>query len=89
MNSVWECLKAIDTRRWSRFGLANNDKALYTFSFLVLLYFAMFSVVSARERRAFWSTMPSKALLAALIADALTGTCSASVGNGEGAPPLR
>ena len=65
---------------WSRFGLAANDNALYTFSFLVLLYFAVFSVVSARERRAFWSTMPSKALLAALVADALTGTILTRVG---------
>src|SRR5450759_4376601 len=65
---------------WSRFGLATNDNALYTFSFLLLLYFAVFSVVSARERRAFWSTMPSKALLAALMGDALTGTILTRVG---------
>jgi magnesium-transporting ATPase (P-type) len=65
---------------WSRFGLAANDNALYTFSFLVLLYLAVFSVVSARERRAFWSTMPSKPLLAALIADALAGTILTRVG---------
>jgi magnesium-transporting ATPase (P-type) len=65
---------------WSRFGLATSDNALYTFSFLVLLYFAVFSVVSARERRAFWSTMPSKPLLAALVADALTGTILTRVG---------
>jgi len=30
---------------WSRFGLATNNNALYTFSFLMLLYFAVFSVV--------------------------------------------
>ena len=36
---------------WSRFGLANNASALTTFSFLLLLYFAVFSIVSARERR--------------------------------------
>jgi H+-transporting ATPase len=65
---------------WSRFGLATNDNALHTFSFLLLLYFAVFSVVSARERRAFWSTMPSKALVAALFADALTGTVLTRVG---------
>jgi H+-transporting ATPase len=59
---------------WSRFSLATNDNALYTFSFLTLLYFAAFSVVSARERHAFWSTMPSQALMAALMADALVGT---------------
>ena len=65
---------------WSHFGLATNSGALYTFSFLLLLYFAVFSVVSARERRAFWSTMPSKALVAALVGDALTGTILTRVG---------
>ena len=59
---------------WTRFGLATDANALYTFSFLLLLYFAVFSVVSARERHWFWSTMPSRTLLAALAADALTGT---------------
>jgi hypothetical protein len=65
---------------WSRFDLATNDQALYTFSFLTLLYLAVFSIVSARERRWFWSTMPSKALMAALAADALTGTVLTRVG---------
>jgi H+-transporting ATPase len=65
---------------WSRFGLATNDNALYTFSFLIMLYFAVFSVVSARERRAFWSTMPSRTLIAALTADAFTGTILTRVG---------
>jgi H+-transporting ATPase len=59
---------------WSRFGLATNDNALYTFSFLTLLFFAVFSIVSARERLWFWATMPSKTLLAALAAEVLTGT---------------
>ncbi|MEP7310453.1 MAG: plasma-membrane proton-efflux P-type ATPase [Acidobacteriota bacterium] len=65
---------------WSRFGLATNDNAVYTFSFLMLLYFAVFSVVSARERRAFWSTRPSATLMAALTADALAGTLFTRVG---------
>jgi hypothetical protein len=65
---------------WSRFGLATNDNALYTFSFLTLLYFAAFSIVSARERRWFWSTMPSKTLMAAVMADVLTGTVLTFVG---------
>jgi H+-transporting ATPase len=65
---------------WSHFGLATNDSALYTFSFLMLLYFAVFSVVSARERHWFWMTMPSKTLMAALIADVLTGTALTFVG---------
>jgi hypothetical protein len=65
---------------WSRFGLATNDNALYTFSFLTLLYLAVFSIVSARERRWFWSTMPSKTLVAALALEALVGTGLTLVG---------
>jgi magnesium-transporting ATPase (P-type) len=65
---------------WSNFGLATNNNALYTFSFLMLLYFAVFSVVSARERRWFWATLPSKTFLAALVADAITATVLTFVG---------
>jgi len=65
---------------WSRFGLATNNNALYTFSFLLLLYFAIFSVVSARERHWFWATMPSKTFLSAIAADALVGTVLTFVG---------
>jgi H+-transporting ATPase len=65
---------------WTQFGLATNDNALYTFSFLTLLYFAAFSILSARERRWFWSTMPSKSLIFALIADVLIGTILTFVG---------
>ena len=65
---------------WTKFGLATNNNALYTFSFLMLLYFAVFSVVSARERRWFWATLPSKTFLFALTADAVTGTVLTFVG---------
>ena len=65
---------------WSHFGLATNNNALYTFSFLMLLYFAVFSVLSARERHWFWATLPSKPLVAALMADALMGTVLTFVG---------
>jgi len=65
---------------WSRCGLATNDNALYTFSFLTLLYFAAFSIVSARERRWFWATPPSKAVVAAVIAETLVGTVLTFVG---------
>jgi H+-transporting ATPase len=68
---------------WTHFGLAVNDNALHTFSFLLLLYFAVFSVVSGRERRAFWATLPSKPLMAALTAAALIGTLLTRVGLGE------
>src|SRR5208337_1142938 len=65
---------------WTHFGLATNNNALNTFSFLMLLYFAVFSVVSARERHWFWATLPSKTFLSALAADALTGTVLTFVG---------
>ncbi|MFI5015035.1 MAG: plasma-membrane proton-efflux P-type ATPase [Hyphomicrobiales bacterium] len=65
---------------WTKFGLATDNKALYTFSFLMLLYFAVFSVASARERRWFWSSLPSRTFLFALVADAVTGTVLTFVG---------
>jgi H+-transporting ATPase len=65
---------------WSDFGLAADSTALYTFSFQTLLYFAVFSIVSARERRCFWATIPSKTLVAALALDALVGTALTYVG---------
>jgi H+-transporting ATPase len=65
---------------WSYFDLATNNSALYTFSFLMLLYFAVFSVVSARERSWFWATMPSKTFLSAVATDALAGTVLTLVG---------
>ena len=65
---------------WTSFGLATNNNGLYTFSFLMLLYFAVFSVVSARERGWFWATLPSKTFMSALAADAILGTVLTFVG---------
>jgi H+-transporting ATPase len=59
---------------WARLNLGNNHDSLHTFSFLLLLYFGAFSVVSARERRRFWATLPSKSFLAAIGADLMIGT---------------
>ncbi|MGD1149537.1 MAG: plasma-membrane proton-efflux P-type ATPase [Thermoanaerobaculaceae bacterium] len=65
---------------WSHFGLATDRNALYTFSFLILLYFAVFSIISVRERRWFWATMPSAIFLSTLAAEALAGTVLTFVG---------
>jgi magnesium-transporting ATPase (P-type) len=59
---------------WSHFDLAENDDALYTFSFLTLFYFAIFSIVSARERHFFRATMPSRTLVIALVSVTFLGT---------------
>jgi H+-transporting ATPase len=71
---------------WHRFGLAANERALHTFSFLLLLDFAVFSILSARERRRFWATMPSKSLMGALMAVAVTGTLLMFIGLPDFAP---
>jgi plasma-membrane proton-efflux P-type ATPase len=65
---------------WAHFGLSADSKALWTFSFLLLLYFGVFSSISRRERRWFWSTLPSKPLMAAFLAAALAGTILTRVG---------
>lgn len=65
---------------WNRFGLSTDDPTLYTFSFLTLLYFAVFSIVSVRERRRFWASRPNSALITALLADVIIGTVFAFAG---------
>jgi hypothetical protein len=65
---------------WPVFGLALDDERILTVSFQTLLYLALFSIVSIRERRRFWASMPSRMLLAALALDALVGTLLSSVG---------
>jgi H+-transporting ATPase len=65
---------------WSPFGLAANDNVMYTFTFLTMLYLSVFSILSARERRRFWASRPSKTLLAALVADTLAGIVLTRVG---------
>ena len=58
---------------WHRFSLADNPGQLQTFAFQTLLFFALFSIVSIRERRPFWSSRPSIILAAALTADGAVG----------------
>jgi plasma-membrane proton-efflux P-type ATPase len=65
---------------WTRFDFGTDSEALYTFCFLLLLYFGVFSVVSARERRWFWRTLPGRALILSLTAELLIGTIMTRVG---------
>ncbi len=58
---------------WQRFGFAHDSGRLQTFSFQTLLFFAIFSILSVRERRAFWASTPSAVLTLALCADAVAG----------------
>ena len=65
---------------WRLFDLGAHEPVLQTFSFQLLFYFALFSIVSARERRRFWTSWPSGTLIAALCLDGIAGTLLSVVG---------
>jgi plasma-membrane proton-efflux P-type ATPase len=65
---------------WRTLGLAANEDTLHTFTFQTLFYFALFSIVSIRERRRFWASRPSAVLMLALVLDAVVGTVLSSTG---------
>ena len=65
---------------WRLFDLGAQEPVLQTFSFQMLFYFALFSIVSARERRHFWASWPSGTLIAALCLDGVAGTALSVVG---------
>jgi H+-transporting ATPase len=71
---------------WRLFHLGNNIHQLQTYTFVILLFFALFSIVSVRERHAWWSSLPSKALSAGLCAEACAGVLVGTFGLGEMAP---
>ncbi|HTI36835.1 MAG TPA: plasma-membrane proton-efflux P-type ATPase [Vicinamibacterales bacterium] len=68
---------------WHRFHLDVSGGRLQTFSFVTLLFFALFSIVSIRERRAFWTSRPGWLLVSALAGDACVGLAIAMFGVGE------
>ena len=68
---------------WHSFDLGHHAGQLQTFAFQTLLFFALFSIVSIRERRAFWSSAPSRILGAALTADAAVGLLIGGFGLAE------
>ena len=68
---------------WVHFDLRHADGPLQTFTFQALLFFALCSVVSIRERRHFWSSRPSAVLVWALLGDACVGIAIGTYGLGE------
>jgi H+-transporting ATPase len=62
------------------FHLTAADETLYTFSFEVLFYFAMFLIFNVRERGHFWDSRPSKTLLTAMIMSMIAATIVATTG---------
>lgn len=68
---------------WHVFALSQQDGRLLTFTFQLLLFFALFSLLSIRERRAFWMSRPSIALMASSAAGALVGILIGRFGVGR------
>ena len=62
------------------FRIALNDPALYTFTFEILFYSAMFLIFNVRERRHFWSSKPSKTLLVAIVISIIVATGIVTIG---------
>jgi H+-transporting ATPase len=62
------------------FHLAPSDEALYTFTFEILFYSAMFLIFNVREREHFWNSMPSKTLLTSIILSMVAATIVSTVG---------
>ena len=71
---------------WARWGLHQHASAVHTFSFLTLLFFGVFSVVSARERHWFWQSRPSVTLAASLGGELLLGVAIGLLGFASLAP---
>jgi plasma-membrane proton-efflux P-type ATPase len=65
---------------WRAFDLPTDTAALHTFTFQTLFYFALFSILSMRERRRFWASRPSRTLILVLALDAVVGTALSTIG---------
>jgi H+-transporting ATPase len=62
------------------FHLTVADQTLYTFTFEILFYSAMFLIFNVRERGHFWDSMPSKTLLTAIILSMIAATIVTTTG---------
>ncbi|MGA3192115.1 MAG: plasma-membrane proton-efflux P-type ATPase [Candidatus Bathyarchaeia archaeon] len=62
------------------FHLSAADETLYTYSFEILFYSAMFLIFNVRERGHFWESRPSKTLLTAMILSMIAATIVATTG---------
>jgi plasma-membrane proton-efflux P-type ATPase len=69
-------------------GIDLKSHEIHTFTFLILLFMALFSVLCIRERGNFWKSRPSTTLALALALDGLIGVMVGWLGIGD-LPPLR
>jgi len=64
----------------SYFHLNADVLSLYTFTFEILFFSAMFLIFNVRERVHFWNSMPSKTLLTAIVLSIIAATVVVTVG---------
>jgi len=62
------------------FQISLNDPALYTLTFEILFFSAMFLIFNVRERSHFWFSRPSKTVFAAMIISVVAATILVTVG---------
>lgn len=62
------------------FHLTVADETLYTFTFEILFYSAMFLIFNVRERGHFWSSRPSRTLLTAIVISIMAATVVTTTG---------
>ena len=73
----------------NNFHVTLDDPELYTFTFEILFYSAMFLIFNVRERSHFWNSRPSNTLLASIVASVIAGTVVVTAGiPGLSAVPL-
>lgn len=62
------------------FHLNNDNEALSTFCFEILLFFALFSIFVVRGKNHFWHSPPGKTLLFLILADMAFGAVISTLG---------
>jgi H+-transporting ATPase len=62
------------------FHLAVGGQTLFTFTFEVLFYSAMFLIFNVRERGHFWNSRPSRTLLVAIVLSMIAATIVTTTG---------
>jgi plasma-membrane proton-efflux P-type ATPase len=86
--TVFGCLVLVESLGvlalgWHWFSLGGDPGRLYTFAFITLLFFALFSIVSLRERRSFRASRPSRTLALALTFEGSVGLLVGLRGMGD------
>ncbi len=71
---------------WMRWGLSQEGGPLLTYGFEILAAFALFAVLSLRERNAFWRSRPSAVLCWAVAGDGLLAFVLGVTGLAEMSP---